>query len=62
MPEVGDFGERAATEDEVEDWVDMVRTGRAATRGYRTRSREEQDRDSMRPAYGSGLASSEGEG
>lgn len=61
MPDVGDFGERAATEDEVDDWLDMVRAGRVASRGYRARSRDDLENDRMRPVYGSGRASSEGE-
>ncbi len=61
MPDVEDFGERAATEDEVSDWTDMVRAGRVASRGYRVRSANDADNDRMRPIYGSGRASSEGD-
>lgn len=57
MPSVEDFGSRPATEDEVEDWVDMVRAGRVASRGYRPKDKP----DRMRPIYGSGRASSEGD-
>ena len=53
-----DWGERAATEDEVEDWVALVRSARAALRGYRHRP---DQIDRMRPPYGSGRASSEGD-
>lgn len=52
MPEVGDFGERAATEDEVEDWIALVRAGQTATRGYRARNRADHRRDAMRPSDG----------
>jgi len=58
MPEAGDFGERAATEDEVDDWVDLVKAGRRATSGWRNRPNQY---DSLRPTYGSGRASSEGD-
>lgn len=60
MPDNG-LGERAATEDEVEDWTELVRAGRTATRGFRVRDVNENRRDSMRPPYGSGRASSEGD-
>lgn len=56
MPD--NFGERAATEDEVEDWVELVRAGKAAQRGWRNQPGEF---DHLRPAYGSGRASSAGE-
>lgn len=61
MPQVEDFGERAATEDEVDAWLDMVRAGRVASRGYRARSNGSLEPDRMRPIYGSGRASSEGD-
>lgn len=54
-----DFGEAAATEEQVADWLTLVRAGRAASHGYRPRAAEQIDR--MRPVYGSGRASSEGE-
>lgn len=54
-----DYGERAATEDEVDDWVTMVRAGKAATTGgYRPRPNQF---DRMRAVFGSGRASSEGD-
>lgn len=59
MPD--NFGERAATEDEIEDWVTLVRAGRTASRGMKVRSETDRRRDSMRPAYGSGQASHEGD-
>lgn len=61
MPDPEDFGERAATEDEVSDWIDTVRDLRPASRGYRLRSVEDADNDRMRPLIGSGRASSEGD-
>lgn len=61
MPDPEDFGERAATEDEVSDWTNMVRAGRVASRGYRQRGPEDADNDRMRPIYGSGRASSQGD-
>lgn len=54
-----DFGEAAATEQQVEDWLTLVRAGRSATVGYRPPRTGEIDR--MRPIYGSGRASSEGD-
>lgn len=54
-----DWGERAATEQEVTDWVALVRSARTASRTFRNRPDEV---DHMRPPYGSGRASSEGEG
>lgn len=54
-----EFGERAATEDEVADWVTLVRAGKVASRGYRVRDPNAPDR--MRAVYGSGRASSEGD-
>lgn len=58
MPDPEDFGERPATEDEIEDWETLVRAGKRATRGWRNKPGQF---DSLRPAYGSGRASSEGE-
>lgn len=59
MPDsADDFGERAATEDEAEAWVEMIRTGRRATTGYRFKP---NTFDRMRPVYGSNKASSEGD-
>lgn len=58
MPEVGDFGERAATEAEIEAWDELVRAGKRASHGFRNRP---DQTDNMRPVYGSGRASSEGE-
>lgn len=55
------FGERAATEAEITAWVELVRAGKAATQAYRVRDRIEDRRDSMRPTYGAGQASHEGE-
>lgn len=58
MPDVGDFGERAATEEEVADWKTLVAAGRRATRAWKNKPGEF---DHLRPAYGSGRASSEGD-
>lgn len=54
-----DFGEAAATEEQVADWVTLVRAARTATRGYRPPPTGQFD--NLRPVYGSGRASSEGE-
>lgn len=54
-----DFGERAATAAEVADWITLTRQARRASHGYKARRPEEED--SMRPSYGSGRASSEGD-
>lgn len=59
MPD--NFGERAATEDEIEDWIALVRAGRAGSRTMKVRAETDRRRDSMRPTYGSGQASYEGE-
>lgn len=48
MP-VEDFGERAATEDEVEDWETLVKSGKRATRGFKNK---EGRRDEMRTPRG----------
>lgn len=53
-----DYGERAATEDEVDDWVTLVRAGRTAAHGFRNRPNQP---DRIRAVYGSGRASSEGD-
>lgn len=55
------FGERAATEDEVDDWVSLVRAGKTATVGHRRPPNAEDREDRWRPIYGSGRASSEGD-
>ena len=51
-----DYGERAATETEVDDWVTLVRSGRTA--GFRPRT---ETRDRIRPDWGTDRASSEGD-
>lgn len=57
MPDsADDFGERAATAQEVADWKTLVDSGRNASRGYK-KKRDRDDR--MRPIPGSGKASSE---
>ena len=53
---VEDFGETIVTEENVADWVEMVKAGRAATRAFQYK-RNTFDR--MRPIYGSDHASSE---
>lgn len=55
-----DIGDRPATEDEVSDWIDLVRAGRSPA-AYRRREQNDPRPDRMRPAYGSGRASSEGD-
>lgn len=55
-----DVGDRPATEDEVSDWVSLVRAGRSPA-AYRRKDQNDQRPDHIRPAYGSGRASSEGD-
>lgn len=57
MPD-DNFGERAATEEEIEDWEELVKAGKRATRSWKNRPGQF---DHLRPAYGSGRASSEGD-
>lgn len=61
MPDARDFGERAATEAQITAWVTLVRAGRQASQGYRVRERAQDDTDSMRPGYGTSVASHDGE-
>lgn len=60
MPD-DNFGERAATESEITAWVALVKAGKLASQGYRVRDRSDDQRDSMRPAFGSDQASYEGD-
>lgn len=53
---VEDFGERAATPDEVTAYKALVRQGKNASHGYK---KQPNRADSMRPQPGSGKASSE---
>lgn len=52
MPDVGDFGERAATSAEVAQWVSLVRAGQTASKGMRVKADEERRRDQNRPSSG----------
>ena len=58
MADNQDFGERAATTSEVADFVTLVRSAKTATRAYKPKP-DQPDR--MRPVWGSGQASSEGD-
>jgi len=51
-----DFGEAAATEEQIADWLTLVRAGRAASKGYKPRP---EQFDLMRPPGGASRASSE---